>query len=79
MSNLHFTSDQCFALERAIIFQFLSFEGSYKRVVNRDIAYAAGLAQRCRVLADVYSVLTDGQKLLTDSDSLHNYMYPEDH
>lgn len=77
MTQELFDDKECYTLARAVCFQFLSFEGSYKRVVNKDIAYAAALAERCKLLGELYYKLT-GFKLVTESDSLHSYMYPED-
>ena len=78
MSDLHFTESQLRVLRACVVHQFISFEGSYRRVVNRDIAYAAQLAQKCKELAEVYSMIAEvGLELMTESDSLRLFMYPE--
>lgn len=69
------TESERYALSRAILFQFSSFEGSYSRVVNRDIVYAANLVERCTVLARLYEKLNNGFQIFIQSDSLRNLIY----
>lgn len=72
-----FTESQKNALSRAVVFQFLSFEGIYMRVVNTDIVHAANLSDRCCELARIYAELNHGMQLFCQSDSLRNIMYPK--